>query len=268
MIFRKWGGGGSKAVWNFSKNSSLLEMPPFPKKAASPEPLRKQERGEDPVLSDGTPTLTYTLGQRQASSWKKWRQVDLPPDWRPNQPGWSNGSPAGIRFKLQGSGNAMVRGHQVHLRVSSWSCEEQLPSIVAIGALDWSGTADHQPHHPIRTKHSHPTLPNVERLESHWCCSFCFSSPEQLNRWPWLTDWLTKDFTTWQEKSDPRDLWPMRHLITVMEKIFLNFVDNFYKFWFFYHFDIFWNNVDDLWLFVKMLKIFDKFDNLCQFWHC
>ena len=30
MIFRKWGGGGSKAIWNFSKNSSLLETPPFP----------------------------------------------------------------------------------------------------------------------------------------------------------------------------------------------------------------------------------------------
>ena len=30
MIFRKWGGGGSKAVWNFSKKSSLLEMPSFP----------------------------------------------------------------------------------------------------------------------------------------------------------------------------------------------------------------------------------------------
>ena len=29
MIFRKWG-GGSKAVWNFSKNSSLSEMPSFP----------------------------------------------------------------------------------------------------------------------------------------------------------------------------------------------------------------------------------------------
>ena len=29
MIFRKWG-EGVKAVWNFSKNSSLLETPPFP----------------------------------------------------------------------------------------------------------------------------------------------------------------------------------------------------------------------------------------------
>ena len=28
--FPKMRGGGSKAVWNFSKNSSLLEMPSFP----------------------------------------------------------------------------------------------------------------------------------------------------------------------------------------------------------------------------------------------
>ena len=28
--FPKMMGGGSKAVWNFSKNSSLLEMPSFP----------------------------------------------------------------------------------------------------------------------------------------------------------------------------------------------------------------------------------------------
>ena len=25
-------------------------------------------------------------------------------------------------------------------------------------------------------------------------------------------------FTTWQKKSDPRDLWPLRHLIIVMQK--------------------------------------------------
>ena len=32
MIFRKWGGGGGpKAVWNFSENSSVLVGPPVPK---------------------------------------------------------------------------------------------------------------------------------------------------------------------------------------------------------------------------------------------
>ena len=30
MIFRKWGGGGSKAVWNFSENSSVLGDVGFP----------------------------------------------------------------------------------------------------------------------------------------------------------------------------------------------------------------------------------------------
>ena len=32
------GGGGSKAVWNFSKNSSLLETPPFPKNLKHGQP--------------------------------------------------------------------------------------------------------------------------------------------------------------------------------------------------------------------------------------
>ena len=31
MIFQKWGEGGSKAVWNFSKNSSDLVAGSFPK---------------------------------------------------------------------------------------------------------------------------------------------------------------------------------------------------------------------------------------------
>ena len=30
MIFRKWGGGGSTAVWNFSENSSVLGGLSFP----------------------------------------------------------------------------------------------------------------------------------------------------------------------------------------------------------------------------------------------
>ena len=32
MIFRKWGGGGSKAVWNFSKKSSVLVWVYIPKR--------------------------------------------------------------------------------------------------------------------------------------------------------------------------------------------------------------------------------------------
>ena len=31
MIFRKLGGGGPKGAWNFSKNSSVLEVPPVSK---------------------------------------------------------------------------------------------------------------------------------------------------------------------------------------------------------------------------------------------
>ena len=53
-----------------------------------------------------------------------------------------------------------------------------------------------------------------------------FSCPKQLNRWPchWLTDWLTDSLTDsgyfyfWHTKSDPRDLWPLRHLIRVMRR--------------------------------------------------
>ena len=45
-----------------------------------------------------------------------------------------------------------------------------------------------------------------------------FSCPEQLNRWP--CHWLTNSgyFTDWHTKSDPRDLWPLRHLIRVMRR--------------------------------------------------
>ena len=50
-----------------------------------------------------------------------------------------------------------------------------------------------------------------------------FSCPQQLNRWPcpllgWLVGWapLTiREFTTLQ--SDPRDLWPLRHLIRLVD---------------------------------------------------
>ena len=47
-----------------------------------------------------------------------------------------------------------------------------------------------------------------------------FSCPEQLNRWPChsLTHSLTQSqyFYFWHTKNDPRDLWPLRHLIRVM----------------------------------------------------
>ena len=54
--------------------------------------------------------------------------------------------------------------------------------------------------------------------------SYIFSCPEQLNRWPChsLTHSLTQSVTDWgyfyfwDTKSDPRDLWPLIHLIRVM----------------------------------------------------
>ena len=57
----------------------------------------------------------------------------------------------------------------------------------------------------------------------------CFSCPKQLNRWPchsltdWLTDWLTDStFCFWHTKSNPGELWPLRHLIRVVRRHDLN----------------------------------------------
>ena len=71
-------------------------------------------------------------------------------------------------------------------------------------------------------------------VEHHNIC--LFSCPEQLKRWPchWLTDSLTKDFTTWQKKSNPRDLWPLGHLsddlINISTVFFLTILTIFYIF--------------------------------------
>ena len=40
-----------------------------------------------------------------------------------------------------------------------------------------------------------------------------------------LTHWLTEDFTNCHSKSDPRDLWPLRHLIRVMRRHYLTKID-------------------------------------------
>jgi len=83
-----------------------------------------------------------------------------------------------------------------------------------------------------------------------------FSCPKQLNRWPChsLTHWLTHSLTDWQyfyfwhTKSDPRDLWPLRHFIRVMRKHDLKIVWNFFGtfeelFWNFFgtFLELFWN---------------------------
>ena len=59
---------------------------------------------------------------------------------------------------------------------------------------------------------------------------FFFSCPQQLNRWPchWLTHWLTV-LLLLTLQSDPRDLWPLRHLIRVVT--FETFVQSDEKTW-------------------------------------
>ena len=65
-------------------------------------------------------------------------------------------------------------------------------------------------------------------------------------------------------QSDPRDLWPLRHLIRVMRKHdltnILTIFDNFYIFW---QFSKKFTNFDNFWIF---LTIFDNFDNFDNFW--
>ena len=61
-------------------------------------------------------------------------------------------------------------------------------------------------------------LSNVS--EYVWCQSWFFSCPQQLNRWPCplvaLLPLTIRVFTTLQ--SDPRDLWPLGHLIRGMRR--------------------------------------------------
>ena len=65
-----------------------------------------------------------------------------------------------------------------------------------------------------------------------------FSCPKQLNRWP--CHWLTQSgyFYFCHTKSDPRDLWRLRHLIRVTRRHDLTIFGNFLGglFW-----NIFWD---------------------------
>ena len=101
-------------------------------------------------------------------------------------------------------------------------------------------------------------------------------------------------FYFWHTKSNPRDLWPLRHLIRVSKwwgnmtwptfwqlvtiltfltvffyifflkilKIFNNF-DNFRQFW---QLSTIFKNVDNFWQFLQLLTIFDNIDNFWQYW--
>ena len=78
-----------------------------------------------------------------------------------------------------------------------------------------------------------------------------------------VTDSLTHSLTQWDTfcfltlKSDPRDQWPLRHLITVMRKHDLtNILKIFDKF----------DKFDNFWQFCQFLTIFDNFDNFWQLW--
>ena len=80
------------------------------------------------------------------------------------------------------------------------------------------------------------TTPCVKLPTNALQCLFLYFSflavTWQLNRWPchWLTHWLTDSLTHWPTfcfltlKSDPRDLWPLRHwwqfLMTIFDDIF------------------------------------------------
>ena len=55
--FPKMRGGGSKAVWNFSKNSSVLEEPPFP----YPQRVTDTEGLELLVVTNTIPQVSHTI---------------------------------------------------------------------------------------------------------------------------------------------------------------------------------------------------------------
>ena len=62
---------------------------------------------------------------------------------------------------------------------------------------------------------------NVSKVTNPWDCSgSVFSCPQQLNRWPChsLSHSLSQSLLLLTLQSDPRDLWPLRHLIRVMRK--------------------------------------------------
>ena len=97
------------------------------------------------------------------------------------------------------------------------------------------------------------------------------SSLTQLYTYPChsLTDYkevLLFDIQT-PSKSDPRDLWPLRHLIRVMRRHDMTIF--FWQFWYFWQFwkllTIF-KNIDIYW---PILTIIDNLDLLLfwQFWH-
>ena len=91
-----------------------------------------------------------------------------------------------------------------------------------------------------------------------------FSCPQQLNRTHCLSvrraPLTIRAFTTLQ--SDPRDLWPLRHLI---RQIFGRFSDFWKIFRFLEDFQIF-GRFSDLWKIFRILEDFQNFGRLSEFW--
>ena len=105
-----------------------------------------------------------------------------------------------------------------------------------------------------------------------------FSCPQQLNRWPchslthWLTHWL-RVLLLLTLQSDPRDLWPLRHLIRMIRKHDLTNIMTililFWQFWFsFENVNFFWKFLtifNNFWQFLRILHIFDLTDLTLNF---
>ena len=89
----------------------------------------------------------------------------------------------------------------------------------------------------------------------------------QINMFWWdtlsLTHWVSQDFTTSHSKSDPRDLWPLRHLSDEQTWPDQHF-DFFWQCWQFWQFGQFWK----IWPFWQFMKICDTFGNFWIFLHC
>ena len=72
---------------------------------------------------------------------------------------------------------------------------------------------------PLFVKSGHIwCLKTIDVYIHSFLCISIFSCPGQLNRWPchWLSEWATEWLLISPSKSNPRDLWPFRHLIRVM----------------------------------------------------
>ena len=71
--FPKMRGGGSKTVWNFSKNSSLLEMPSFP------------YSGQPDMIFVKFFTPAHFQNEKQLktmkNNWKWWKTMKNDADW-------------------------------------------------------------------------------------------------------------------------------------------------------------------------------------------